>query len=126
MKTWFEDAWWSWGNCIHFRLDYNDRIDYCAFWEELNMGYYQMQDEYIMSQPGFDPYNLSGRDPYYSYVMSKKWFEKLWGKGVKPETMYVSQEAYDTLVEKINNPDPEQIESLKKLMNRKSPWEVEE
>ena len=72
MKTWFEDAWWSWGNCIHFRLDYNDRIDYCAFWEELNIGYYQMQDEYIMTQEGFDPYNLSGRDPYYSYVMSKK------------------------------------------------------
>ena len=46
--------------------------------------------------------------------------------GAKPETMYVSQEAYDTLVEKINNPDPEQIESLRKLMNRKSPWEVEE
>jgi hypothetical protein len=31
-----------------------------------------MKDEYIMSQPGFDPYNLSGRDPYYSYVMGKK------------------------------------------------------
>jgi hypothetical protein len=72
MKKWFEDAWWSWGNCIQFRLDYNDRIDYCAFWEELNTGYYQMEDEYIMSQPNFDSYNLSGRDPYYSYVMSKK------------------------------------------------------
>jgi hypothetical protein len=46
--------------------------------------------------------------------------------GAKPQTIYVSQEAYDTLVEKINNPDPEQIESLRKLMNRKSPWEVEE
>ena len=39
---WVEDAWWSWGNCIHFRLDYNDRIDYCAFFEELNFGWYQM------------------------------------------------------------------------------------
>ena len=42
--------------------------------------------------------------------------------GTKPETMYVSQSDYDALVEKINNPDPEQIESLRKLMNRKSPW----
>jgi len=25
-----------------------------------------------MSQPGFDPYNLSGRDPYYTYMMRKK------------------------------------------------------
>jgi hypothetical protein len=69
---WIEDCYWSWGNCIEFRLDYNDRIDYCAFWEELNLGYYQMEDEYLMSQPGFDPYNLSGRDPYYTYMMSKK------------------------------------------------------
>jgi hypothetical protein len=42
--------------------------------------------------------------------------------GVKPETIYVSQEDYDFLVEKINNPDPEQIESLRKLLQRKSPW----
>ena len=45
--------------------------------------------------------------------------------GAKPETMYVSQEAYDELVRRINAPpDPEQIESLKKLMNRKSPWDT--
>jgi hypothetical protein len=43
--------------------------------------------------------------------------------GAKPETIYVSQEAYDKLIEIINRPpDPEQIESLRKLMNRKSPW----
>jgi hypothetical protein len=43
--------------------------------------------------------------------------------GAKPETIYVSQRDYDLLVEKINNPDPEQIESLRKLMSRKSPWD---
>ena len=53
-------------------------------------------------------------------------FEKFWGKGAKPERILLSARDYDTLVEKINNPDPKQIESLKKLMNRKSPWEVEE
>jgi hypothetical protein len=73
MKQWFEDAWWSWGNCISFRfVDYNDNIDRCAFFEELNYGWSQMLDEYLMSQPNFDPYNLSGRDPYYSYMMRKK------------------------------------------------------
>jgi hypothetical protein len=41
------------------------------FWESLSWGFMQMESEYLMSQPGFDPYNLSGRDPYYSYVMSK-------------------------------------------------------
>ena len=59
--------------------------------------------------------------------MEYKWeFEKFWGNGAKPQKMYVSQNDYDTLVESINNPDSEQIESLRKLMNRKSPWEVEE
>ena len=31
-----------------------------------------MEYEYKMAQPGFDPYNLSGRNPYYSYVMKNK------------------------------------------------------
>jgi hypothetical protein len=31
-----------------------------------------MEDEYKMAQPGFDPYNLGGRDVYYSYVMKNK------------------------------------------------------
>ena len=82
-----------------------------------------------MSHQGFrfDDYHIWGS--FWSSLnggwldMNYKWeFEKFWGKGAKPQTMYVSQEAYDTLIEKINNPDPEQIESLKKLMNRKSPW----
>jgi len=46
--------------------------DWYAFFEELSAGWIEMEDEYVMSQPGFDPYNLSGRDSYYSYVMSKK------------------------------------------------------
>jgi hypothetical protein len=73
MKQWFEDAWWSWGCCIHSRfVDYNDNIDRCCFFEELNFGYYQMESDYRMSQPNFDPYNLRGRDVYYSYVMKTK------------------------------------------------------
>lgn len=67
---WIENSLWSWKNCIDFRFDkYEDNIDRCAFFEELSLGYIQMEDEYIMSQPNFDPYNLSGRDPYYSYMM---------------------------------------------------------
>jgi hypothetical protein len=40
--------------------------------------------------------------------------------GTKPEKIYLSQRDYDVLVEKINNPDPEQIESLRKILQRKS------
>jgi hypothetical protein len=43
--------------------------------------------------------------------------------GAKPETIYVSQEDYDALIESINNPDPQQIESLRKLLNRRAPWD---
>ena len=44
--------------------------------------------------------------------------------GAKPEKIYVSQEAYDELVKLINEPpDPEQIESLRKLLNRRAPWD---
>ena len=86
-----------------------------------------------MSHQGFrfDDYGVWGS--FWSSLnggwldINYKWeFEKFWGKGAKAETIYLSQRDYDTLVEKINNPDPKQIESLKKLMNRKAPWEVEE
>ena len=69
---WFEECWWSWKNCIGARLNLEDNIDRLMFFEELSSGFIQMRDEWIMSQPEFDPYNLSGRDPYYSYVMKKK------------------------------------------------------
>ena len=73
MKQWIEDAWWSWKNCIEFRfVNYNDNIDRLAFFEELSSGYIQMADEWIMSHPEFDPYNLSGRDLYYNYKMRNK------------------------------------------------------
>ena len=60
---------------------------------------------------------------YKSWRYERKCIKHL---GMKPQKMYVSKETYDFLIEKINNPDPEQIESLRKLLNRKAPWEVEE
>jgi hypothetical protein len=43
MKAWIEEAWWAWGNGVSFRLiNYNDNIDRCAFFEEINCGWYQM------------------------------------------------------------------------------------
>jgi hypothetical protein len=44
--------------------------------------------------------------------------------GMKPQKMYVSKEAYDELVRRINEPpDPEQIESLRRILSRKAPWD---
>lgn len=58
---WFEECWWSWKNCIDARLQLEDNIDRLAFFEELSWGYMQMEDEWIMTRPGFDPWNLRGR-----------------------------------------------------------------
>jgi hypothetical protein len=44
--------------------------------------------------------------------------------GCKPETIYVSKEAYDELVRRINEkPDPEVQERLRKLLEREAPWD---
>jgi uncharacterized protein (DUF1778 family) len=44
--------------------------------------------------------------------------------GCEPETIYVSQHDYDELVGRINEPpDPETVEKLKKILNRKAPWD---
>ncbi len=57
---------------------------------------------------------------YKSYRYEQKCLKYF---GAKPEKIYVSQYDYDALIESINNPDPEQIESLRKLLQRKSPWD---
>jgi hypothetical protein len=44
--------------------------------------------------------------------------------GVKPQKIYLSQEDYDALVERINAPpDPEVQERLRKLLEREAPWD---
>jgi hypothetical protein len=72
MKQWIENALWSWKNCIDARLNLEDNIDRLMFFEELSSGFMQMTDEWIMQNSNFDPYNLSGRDPYYSYIMKNQ------------------------------------------------------
>ena len=77
-----------------FRFD--DRHICAEFWYSINKGYVDTED---------------------------KWeFEKFWGKGAKPEIMYVSQEAYDKLQEMIAEP-PKPIPALTELLNRKTPFE---
>ena len=40
--------------------------------------------------------------------------------------MYVSEEAYDKLVEAINAPpDPKVVERLKQIMSKPAPWDEE-
>jgi hypothetical protein len=90
--------------------DDGDEWGYGEFWESLSIGWMQ---QYIYDYD--DPYNLT---------ISK---ERKLRLSQEPEKVYVSQESYDELVRRINEPpDSEVVEKLKKLMSRKSPWEVEE
>jgi len=83
----------------------------------------------LMSHEGFrfDDYHIWGS--FWSSLsggwldMNYQWeFEAYWGKGAKPEPIYVSQEDYDKLQEMIENPQPPSP-SLIELLNRKAPWE---
>ena len=85
--------WFRLINHSDFRLD--DRYVYQDFWNSINEGQTQM-------------------------VEDAKWLEYF---GAKPETVYVSQEAYDELVRRINEP-PEYNENLAKLLQKKSPWDT--
>jgi len=63
---------WYWFRLInHFDFRMDDNVRNRDFWLNLNEGWEDMQSEYRMSQPGFDPYNLRGRGGYYREVMSK-------------------------------------------------------
>jgi len=88
---------WCWYRLMsHEGFRFDDRHICAEFWYSINKGYVDTED---------------------------KWeFEKFWGKGAKPEIMYVSQEAYDKLQEMIAEP-PKPIPALTELLNRKTPFE---
>jgi hypothetical protein len=44
--------------------------------------------------------------------------------GMKPTKMYLSKEAYDALVERLNAPpDPEAQKRFREILNRRVPWD---
>ena len=90
---------WFWFRLINhdgWRMD--DHVRYWDFWNSINQGIIDMNYQWE--------------------------FEKFWGKGTKPEKIYLSPENFDALQKRLSEPpDPEQIESLRKLMTRKAPWE---
>ena len=98
-KPIYYTPFWFWFRLINhssWRMDDHQR--YWDFWLSINRGY----DD-----------------------MNYRWeFEKFWGKGAKPETILLSAEDYDTLVERINQqPDPKAVERFREIMSRKAPWD---
>ncbi len=55
MTNWIKDCFWCWVNAFGYRFaHYQFELDRCAFFEEINLGYYEM---YIY--PYDDMYNLT-------------------------------------------------------------------
>ena len=66
-------------------------------------------------------YNLISK--YYHWQYERKCIKYF---GAKPETVYLSKENFDNLVQRLNEPpNPKSLEKLKELMNRTPPWENE-
>ena len=104
----FLDGFRNFWNCLDCYND-GDTWGYDEFWEGLNLGWYL---EYIY------PYD-DGFNPTISPERKLRLDEK-------PPVIYVSQEAYDALVEAINKPpDPKAVERLKEIMSKPAPWEGE-
>jgi len=108
-REWIENSWWNWANCINFRfVQYNDNIDRCAFFEELNYGWYQM---YIY------PYD----DEYYPTISDER--KNRLGDFPQQYTFYVSEVEYDRLMSKIGNSDSPS-DTLGNLYEHKIPWDT--
>ena len=95
----YTPAWWWFRLMSHSGFRFDDYHIWKEFWYSINKGYL---------------------DTNY------KWeFENYWGKNAKPETILLSPEDYDALVERINEkPDPEALESIRKLLDRRAPWDT--
>ena len=90
-----------------YALDCYISGDHREFWEALSSGWY---DDYIY------PYD----DAFYIHVPSP---ERKLRLNEKPPTIYLSAEDFDSLVKRLELPSEETMESIKRLMNRKTPWD---
>jgi hypothetical protein len=90
--------WWWYRLMSHEGFRFDDYHVWGEFWHSLNRGWEHIQ-----------------------YVNE---FEKFWGKGsYPPKTIFLKEGDFDALVEKLSLPSEATMESIKRLMNRKAPWD---
>ena len=85
-------------NAIYFRFDLQDNIDRCAFFYEINIGWYDMYEPDDMGVR--DPWNLLGRNT----------------------CIKVTEKDFDAIIKALDEP-PKYIEGLANLMKRKLPYD---
>ena len=90
--------WWWYRLISHQGFRFDDYGVWGSFWSSLNAGWDHM-----------------------NYVYK---FEEFWGKGsYPPEKITLPEKDFDALVEMLELPSEATMESVKRLMNRKAPWE---
>ena len=94
----FLDGFGAIYNAIYFRFDLEDNIDRCAFFYEINIGWYDMYEPDDMGVR--DPWNLLGRNT----------------------CIKVTEKDYDAIIKALDEP-PKYIEGLANLMKRKLPYD---
>ena len=92
----YSSFWWWFRLMSHQGFRFDDYHVWGEFWHSLNHGWEHM--EYVNE------------------------FEEYWGKNAKPETILLSPENFDALVEKLNEP-PQYDEKIARVLQRKAPWD---
>jgi len=93
----YSPFWWWYRLMSHEGFRFDDYHIWGSFWSSLNGGSLDMNYQWV--------------------------FEKVWGKGAKPEKIVLPVKDFDALVEMLELPSEATMEAVKKLMNRKSPFE---
>jgi hypothetical protein len=92
--------YWWWRLISHEGFRFDDYHVWGEFWHSLSHGWEHM--EYVYK------------------------FEEFWGKGsYPPQKISLKTEDFDALVERLSLPSEATMESIKKLMNRKTPFDNE-
>jgi len=93
----YSPFWWWYRLMSHEGFRFDDYHIWGSFWSSLNGGYLDI---------------------------NYKWeFEKFWGKGAISEKIVLPVKDFDALVEMLELPSEATMESIKRLMNRKKPWD---
>ena len=94
----YSSFWWWVRLMDHKNFRFDDYHIWGSFWSSLNGGWHDMQ---------------------YKYE-----FEKFFGKGAKPEKIYLSAENFDALQKRLAEPpDPATVERVKQIMQKPAPWD---
>ena len=99
-------SFWYWYRLIcHDGMRLDDRHLSADFWYRLNLGWWTME--------------------YDAFVTSSEADEAAMGISCPdeiPDTIYLTSEDYDAMMEKINDPDPPSP-FLRQLLTRPAPWD---